>query len=128
MTWRLPILVLAAVCAASVARADEPIATGAAGPPPAAEAPPPLRSQDSPEAIGDWARGVMAGAPSAEAAAAGPAGQASACPPKDGKPHGEVWAGVGTGGYREVGGVVTQPVGDCGSVTVGVSRAEGRWR
>lgn len=47
------------------------------------------------------------------------------CPVSDGKPHGEVWAGVGTRGYRTVGGVVTQPIGDCGSVTVGVSRTEG---
>jgi hypothetical protein len=120
------LLALAVVAAGAAARADEPIRTGAPGPPPAAEPPAPLAQKDSPEAIGAWARGVLAGAPAAaETAAERPA---RACPPSDGKPHGEVWAGVGTGGYRELGGVVTQPVGDCGQVTIGVSRAEGRWR
>jgi hypothetical protein len=118
-----------AATAAGGARAGEAIPTGASGAPPAAEAPAPLGGDDSPEAIGAWARGVLAGAPAAETAAPAKAG---ACRPNDGKPHGEVWAGVGTGGYREVGGVVTQPVGDCGQVTIGVDRTEGahgrRWR
>jgi hypothetical protein len=38
----------------------------------------------------------------------------------DRKPHGEVFAGVGTHGYREVGGVVCVPVGDNGSVTLAI--------
>jgi len=37
------------------------------------------------------------------------------------KPHGEVEAGVGTSGYRHVAGVVCQPIGQNGAVTVGVS-------
>jgi hypothetical protein len=48
-------------------------------------------------------------------------GEPSRCaPPPDRNPHGEVWAGIGTGGYREAGGVVTKPLGDCGSVTVAI--------
>ena len=45
--------------------------------------------------------------------------------PEDRKPHGMVWGAVGTGGYREVGGVATQPIGRCGSVTVMINRTEG---
>jgi hypothetical protein len=116
---------------ASAARADEPIATAAAGPPPVAEtAAAPLATDDqSPEAIGAWARGVMDGQPST--AAAGPARGAGCTPAIDRKPHGEVWAGVGTGGYREGGGVVTAPVGACGQVTVAIDRTDmgrGGWR
>jgi hypothetical protein len=43
----------------------------------------------------------------------------------DGKPHGEVWAGVGTHGYRNVGTAMTAPVGKCGSVSIMVDRTEG---
>jgi hypothetical protein len=126
---------LAACACASAAGASEVIATagqGAGAPPAAAPsplAPPPLPAdENSPEAIGAWARGVMAGQPSREAVAGAPA-PGGRCPaPPDSKPHGEVWAGIGTGGYREAGGVVTQPVGDCGEVTLGVSRTQGGWR
>jgi hypothetical protein len=38
----------------------------------------------------------------------------------DKKPHGEVFAGVGTAGYREVGGVVCMPIGDHAAVSVAV--------
>jgi hypothetical protein len=46
-------------------------------------------------------------------------------PPKpdgtpDKSPHGEVYAGVGTHGYREGGGVVCLPIGDKAAVTVAV--------
>ena len=53
-----------------------------------------------------------------------------ACPTRaDDRPHGAVWGGVGTGGYRNVGGVVTQPLGDCGQITLGVDHTEGGgWR
>jgi len=47
-------------------------------------------------------------------------------PPTDGKPHGEAWAGIGTGGYRNVGGVVTLPVGRCGSLTLAIDHSQ--WR
>jgi hypothetical protein len=38
----------------------------------------------------------------------------------DKTPHGEVWAGVGTRGYREIGGVVCLPVGENTAVTIAV--------
>jgi hypothetical protein len=114
--------------AAPAAWADQPIATASPGAPPPGAAPRPLDQDDqSPEAIGAWARGVMADA--AAPAAAGPPA-APGCVPAapDGKPHGEVWAGAGTHGYREAGGVVTQPLGGCGSLTIGVSSTRGGWR
>ena len=46
-------------------------------------------------------------------------------PPPDKKPHGEVWGGVGTHGYRDVGGVVCIPVGDHSAVTLAVDST--RW-
>jgi hypothetical protein len=115
---------------AGSALADEgPIATGRADNPPAstaASAPigqglePTLRA----EAPGDWARRVMAGEPAPEEVAEAQ----GRCPTRvDKRPHGEVWGSVGTGGYREVGGVVTQPIGDCATVTIGMSRTEGRF-
>jgi len=39
---------------------------------------------------------------------------------QDKSPHGEVWGGVGTHGYREAGGVVCVPVGQNGQVSVAV--------
>ena len=47
----------------------------------------------------------------------------------DKTPHGEVWAGVGTNGYREIGGVVCAPLGDNAAVTLGIDtgRVNG-WR
>ena len=51
-------------------------------------------------------------------------GPCGAPPKPDGKPdrapHGEVFAGVGTHGYREGGGVVCVPIGDKAAVTVAV--------
>jgi hypothetical protein len=37
------------------------------------------------------------------------------------KPHGEVDAGVGTGGYRRIAGAVCQPLGQTGAVAVSIS-------
>jgi hypothetical protein len=123
-----PLAAALALAWASSAAADEPIKTAGAGaPPPAVEATAIAAPQAAPtsdksaQAIGDWARGVLAGAPAADAAK--PDRPRCAAPP-DRKPHGEVWAGIGTHGYREVGGVVTQPIGDCGSVTIAVSHSE----
>lgn len=45
--------------------------------------------------------------------------------------HGEVWAGAGTHGYRDVGTAMTAPVGRCGSVSIAIDRSEGAfggWR
>jgi hypothetical protein len=129
----------AALLAASAASAQEVVKTGPDGAPPAAAPVGPMPAgggrdpEQSPQAIGAWARGVLAGEPSREQAAAAPANGArpSGCtPPPDRKPHGEVWAGAGTGGYRDVGGVVTQPLGDCGSITVMIDQSQSnyRWR
>lgn len=46
-------------------------------------------------------------------------------PQPDKSPHGQVWAGVGTHGYREAGGAVCVPVGANGQVTVAVDAL--RW-
>ncbi|MDP3488723.1 MAG: hypothetical protein Q8R71_01175 [Phenylobacterium sp.] len=115
---------------AGSALADEgPISTGRTDTPPApmasAEQIVPGTAQSQAEAPGDWARRVMAGDPGPEEIAEGRQGR---CLTRaDNRPHGEVWAGIGTGGYREVGGVVTQSIGDCASVTIGMSRTEGRF-
>lgn len=122
-------LSVAAFASAALAD-DEPITTSRAGDPPTAQAPaapinPGLEPTLRAEAPGDWARRVMAGEPAPEEVAQAPEGR---CPVRvDNRPHGEVWAGVGTGGYREVGGVVTQRIGDCATVTIGMSRTEGRF-
>ncbi len=38
----------------------------------------------------------------------------------DKTPHGQVWAGVGTNGYREIGGVACLPLSDKAAVTIAV--------
>lgn len=134
----LPSLFLAALLAAPAAQADEVIATNVGGaPPPAAETAPGAGSGPSEavkaQAIGDWAHRVMSGEPAPEDDQAPPArsGSGRCTRVEDRQPHGQVWAGIGTGGYRNVGGVVTQPVGDCGSVTIAIDHTEsngGRWR
>ena len=108
----------------AAALADEAIATHGDGAP-AAEAPADQASaQDrQKQANGEWARRVMAGQPTDQASA--DRETAKRCPQQgDGKPHGEVWAGVGTGGYRNVGGVVTQPIGECAQVTVAIDHTQ----
>jgi hypothetical protein len=114
-------LIFAALAVAAPAAASEAVTTAdrsAAAPaaadvaalPPGDEAPPP----DAEGAADDASRGAHA---RCEA-------------PPDRKPHGEVWAGVGTGGYRAIGGVVSQPIGKCGQLTIGgsYSRGAGYWR
>jgi hypothetical protein len=113
-----PLLAAAAVLAAASASAQEVVRTGPDGAPPA-----PMVEPEQPQQLIDrWAHLPLAG-PSAEAAPAVGIGEAPRCaPPPDRQPHGEVWAGIGTGGYRQLGGVVTQPLGDCGSLTLGIDR------
>jgi hypothetical protein len=41
-------------------------------------------------------------------------------PPPDTTPHGQVFAGVGTSGYREAGGYVCQPLKNGGAVSIAV--------
>jgi len=77
------------------------------------------------------------GAPPLSAAPARRADADAAPPPADGqpgcrdgeavdhRPHGEVWGGVGTHGYRNVGAAAAAPVGKCSSVSIAVDRVEG---
>ena len=117
-------LLLGLWLAGGPAFAQEAIQTGHGGAPPVASA----AAGAEPDDV--WARRVLDAA-SASASGAAPAdGKAAATPAcaaakGDGKPHGEVWAGAGTRGYRQVGGVVTQPLGSCGSVTVMLDHTEG---
>jgi hypothetical protein len=119
----LPLVCLGAF-AGSAACADEIVKTGVEGAPPVAQIPPAqIGDPNAPEAIGAWARGVMAGERAAPDES--PTAPSRCAANADGKAHGEVWAGVGTHGYREVGGVVTQPIGACSQVTIAVDRTEG---
>lgn len=101
--------------AASV-RADEAIPTGANAPQGGAPIPaqaPPIRLPTSEPVDDDSPRPV------------GPCGGvAKADGRPDRGPHGEVFAGVGTRGYREVGGVVCTPLGDRGAVIIAVDAAK----
>ena len=116
-------LVASALLGAAPALAQEVIQTHA-GESPAAEAPatPSVGpDRDQRQANGDWARRVMAGKPTDDL----DEDAAKGCRRNpDREPHGEVWAGVGTGGYKTVGAVVTQPIGDCAEVTVAVSKTD----
>jgi len=112
------VLVGMALVAAPAASAQEAIRTAGdeARPPPAGQAPAALPTVLAATASPD-------GAPPGPSASHGPPGCARA---PDGKPHGEVWAGIGTRGYRNVGGVVTMPVGQCATLTLGVDHTQ--WR
>jgi hypothetical protein len=103
----------AAVVFAGPALAQGPITTApAAGPsaPQPTAAPPPLRAAG--EAHAEEPQVAM-----------GPCGpeKVKADGKLETKPHGEVEAGIGTGGYRHVAGVVCQPIGQNSALTVGVS-------
>ena len=42
----------------------------------------------------------------------------------DKSPHGEIWAGIGTRGYREAGGAVCVPVGDNAAVSIAIDAGQ----
>jgi len=108
----------------SSAGAQEVIATGVRAPmggAPVVTAPGPIAIQDHFDRGDDIVRAI------------GPCGAPART--VDGKldktPHGEVFAGVGTRGYREVGGVVCLPLGEHGAATIAVDvgQMNGRgWR
>jgi hypothetical protein len=85
----------------------------------------PVRS--AAEANGAWARDVLAGRSTTadDGEASGPRPRPGCVPAAERKPHGEVWVGAGTRGYREAGGVVTAPLGACGQLTISVDKTDG---
>ncbi len=135
---RTALLALALTAVASAALAQEAIATRStdnAAPPPAA----PVASLDEPTQnqaqAAEWARQVLARANgqlpptderAVELAEAGQAPGKTGCVRNpDRSPHGEVSVAVGSRGYREASGVVTQPIGDCGQITIGIGTSRG---
>ncbi|HWA61498.1 MAG TPA: hypothetical protein VG939_08985 [Caulobacteraceae bacterium] len=125
MARALPLAMILALAAGPAALADEAIPTaGAAKAPPqaAASVPPvddedaaPLRTDDAPPQIGPC----------------GPV-RHTADGKRDDRAHGAVEVGVGTSGYRHVGGYVCKPLGDHGAVAIAVDHTEwngrGRFR
>jgi hypothetical protein len=115
------VLTLAAMlllCAAP-AWADGPIATTSsaqASAPQPTTAPPPL---SSPRRLANGPQPV----------AMGPCGPEKVKPngELDTAPHGEVSAGVGNHGYREIGGAICQPIGQNAAVSVSVDSTQGNW-
>jgi hypothetical protein len=118
-------LVLAAAVIGFPAFADEIIVTHPVQAT-AVEAPaaPPIADPELAQrkANGDWARRVMAGARGEEDIRDEAPRGCQRNP--DRSPHGEVWVGVGTGGYNSAGAAVTAPIGDCGEATVAVSHTD----
>lgn len=114
--------------------AEEIVKTGDAGAPVAAVAPGMAvlgQPTGNAGAVGAWADNILNGGPATPDADAPKPPSACEAVVGDGKTHGEVSAGIGTRGYREVGGVVSQPVGRCGRVTVMVNQVDGEtpsWR
>jgi hypothetical protein len=107
---------------ASAAAVDEAIPTHTDQPPAAEPAAAPVVGDDPRQANGDWARRILAGQSSEKQDREA---DGKGCRRNDDrKPHGAVWAGVGTGGYRNVGGVVTQPIGACGSATIAIDHTQ----
>ena len=121
---RALVITLAALTLAASARAGEVIATAAgapAGAVPAASASAPILIPDRYDFDDDIVRSV------------GPCGAVAKTDGgrPDKNPHGEVFAGVGTRGYREAGGVVCVPIGDhaAATIAVDVGHIDGRgWR
>ena len=104
--------------------ADAPIATGGTVPAvaPSTTSAPPLTAHDQVDEDDGGQQIVM-----------GACGPTHATP--DGKPdtaaHGEVEAGIGTGGYRHLAGTVCKPIGTDGAVSLSIGTTSfngGGWR
>ncbi len=115
--------ICALVAGSPACRAQEAIATAADAPLGGAPTPQPADAQDAHHHLAggqDVVRSV----------------NACGIPPKDDgspdkSPHGEVYAGVGTRGYREAGGVVCVPLGDHAAATIAIDAGRSpswRWR
>jgi hypothetical protein len=114
MRRALPLIIVAGLIASGPSWAQEAIATASNTPPPAPT------SSPAPLQLGGRDGFSDEGAP-----IVGPCGAVGAfhdgvAEKPDKTPHGSISAGVGTHGYREVGGVVCMPVGDHAAVTVAV--------
>ena len=116
-SWRtLAFATATALAFTGPALAEGPISTApAAGPtaPPTTNTPPPLPTTT-----------VEADQP--QPMAMGPCGpeQVKADGTLETKPHGELEAGIGTGGYRHIAGTICQPIGQSGAVAVSVSQSQ----
>jgi hypothetical protein len=97
------------------ALADEAIPT-ASGASAGAPASPPLDPDSGPLRLSDHVDGPDALGPVGPCG--GPAFKENGKP--DRTPHGEVWAGVGTHGYREIGGALCAPIGDSSALSIAV--------
>lgn len=117
----LSVVVGMALAASSAAWAQEAIPTAANatdGGAPAAPAAGPITLSDKKSEHDD--RGPLPIGP-----CGGVARSVDGGPPQpDKSPHGEVWAGVGTHGYRDVGGAVCIPLGDNSHVTVAIDSTQ----
>jgi hypothetical protein len=116
---RLLTVLIAGTLLAGVARAQEAIPTAASG----ADGGAPAAAPGAPVMLSRARSGFDDRGP----VTIGPCGVArdiDGVPAKPDKtPHGEVWAGVGTHGYRQAGGAVCIPVGDHAQVTLAVDAA-----
>ncbi len=101
--------------------AQEAIATAFSGrdAPDASAIPPPKPLDQDRPAYDDRGAPLVIGA-------CGPTGPGKNGETADHKAHGEIEAGVGTGGYRHLGGVVCQPIGDNAAVTIAAGQTQ--WR
>jgi hypothetical protein len=126
---RLAVVVSIVSLLAGAAAADEVIPTAQGATPPDASKeppPPPLGTHPASEWVA-MQPGPCGTGPAPKLAPLGADGE----PQVDHSPHGEMYAGIGTHGYREVGGTVCVPVGKTGAVTVSVDQSRfggGRWR
>jgi hypothetical protein len=110
------LITIIALLPAGPALADGPIATAPAGGPAAPQPttpPPPLPSPQAAAAQG-------------QEVALGPCGPEKVKPDGslDTAPHGEVEAGVGTGGYRHLAGSICLPTGQDSAVAASVSETQ----
>jgi hypothetical protein len=99
-----PAAAASAQAAAPAASSGQVISTAAGAPAPA-----PAKADDQ---IAQW----IGDASEDDASDGGPV--------RDHKVHGEVSVGVGTNGYRDVGGVVTGPIGDDGQATIAIDAGQ----
>lgn len=112
-------LAIALLIAGGAVASDHPITTAGAS-----QATPP--SSVAPAAVAALpAAPVQITEPDAGPAAAESRPGCAAAEAAERQPHGEVWGGVGTHGYRDAGGAVTLPTGKCSSVSIAVDRMEG---